>query len=48
MIFTMLINVKTISRINTIFESFKARNIFIFQHFSFHEQLQFHVKKVVL
>ena len=46
----MLINVKVpttvgiltfISMINTTFESLKARKIFIFQHFSFCEQLKF-------
>ena len=32
-----------ISMINTTSESLKARNVFIFQHFSFYEQLKFHV-----
>ena len=31
-----------ISMINTTFESLKARQAFIFQHFSFYEQLKFH------
>ena len=31
-----------ISRINTTSDSFKARNISIFQHFSFYEQWKFH------
>ena len=35
-----------ISRINTASESFKVRNIFIFQHFTFYEQLKFHAKWV--
>ena len=30
-----------ISMINTTFESLKARNLFIFQHLSFYEQLKF-------
>ena len=30
-----------ISRINKVSESSKARKIFIFQHFSFYEQLKF-------
>ena len=51
--FIMLINVKmptivdilTIMRmINTISESLKAKKIFIFQHFSFYEQLKFHAQ----
>ena len=51
--FILLINVKMptivgiltfISRINTASESFKARKIFIFQHFTFYEQLKFHVQ----
>ena len=29
------------SMINTIYESLKARHVFIFQHFSFYEQLKF-------
>ena len=51
--FIMLINVKMpiivgiltfISMINTTSESFKARTIFSFQHFSFYEQLKFHAQ----
>ena len=47
----MLINVKMprtvgiltfISMINTTPESLKARKVFIFQHFSFYEQLKIH------
>ena len=33
-----------ICRINTTYESLKARNDFIFQHFSFYEQLKFHAE----
>ena len=53
MIFTMLINVKMptivgiltfISMINTTLESLKARKVFIFQQFSFDEQLEFHAQ----
>ena len=33
-----------ISRINTASESFKARKILIFEHFSFYEQLKFHTQ----
>ena len=49
--FILLINVKMatsvgiltfISRINTISDSFKARNIVNSQHFSFYEQLKLH------
>ena len=49
--FIMLINVKMptivgiltfISMINTTSENLKARKVFIFQHFSFYEQLKFH------
>ena len=49
----MLINVKMptivgilsfISMINTPSESLKGRKVFIFQHFSFYEQLKFHAK----
>ena len=42
----LLINVKMptlISMINTTSERLKARNVFIFQHFSFHEWLKFHI-----
>ena len=42
-----VINVKMatfISMINTISESFKARKVFIFQHFSFYEQLKFYAQ----
>ena len=51
--FIQLINVKMpiivgiltfISMINTAPESFKARKIFIFQHFTFYEQLNFHAQ----
>ena len=51
--FIMFINVKMptfvgiltfISMINTTFESLKARKVFIFQHFSFYEQLKFHAQ----
>ena len=51
--FILLINVKMpaivgiltfISRINIASESFKARKIFNFQHFTFHKQLKFHAK----
>ena len=50
---TMLINVKmptivgiltSISRINTTSESFRAREILIFHHFRFYEQLKFHAQ----
>ena len=49
----MLINVKMpttvgiltfISMINKTFERFKARKVFIFEHFSFNEQLKFHAQ----
>ena len=49
----LLINVKmstnvgiltVISRINTASESFKARTIFIYHHFTFYEQLKFHAQ----
>ena len=49
--FIMLINIKMptivgiltfITMINTTFVSLKAINVFIFQHFSFYEQLKFH------
>ena len=49
----MLINVKMtaivgiltfISIINRTSESLKARKVFIFQHFSFYEQLKFHTQ----
>ena len=49
----MLINVKMptivgilsfISMINTPSESLKTRKVFIFQHFSFYEQLKFYVE----
>ena len=52
--FIMLINVKMpttvgiltfISMINTKSESLEARKVFIFQHFSFYEQLKFHAAK---
>ena len=33
-----------ISMINTTSESLKARKIFIFQHFSFYEELVFHAQ----
>ena len=33
-----------ISRINTSYESFKARNTYLFQHFSFYEQLKFYAQ----
>ena len=51
--FILLINVKMptivgiltfISRINAKFEGSKARKFFIFQHFSFYDQLKFYVK----
>ena len=51
----LLINVKMptivgiltfISRINTTSESFKTRNVFILQHFSFYEQLKFHAAEL--
>ena len=51
--FIMLINIKMptivgiltfISMINTTPESLKARKVFIFQYFSFHEQLKFHTQ----
>ena len=51
--FILLINVKMptivgiltfISRINTLSERLKARNIYIFQNFSFYEQLKFHAQ----
>ena len=53
MTFIILINVKMptivgiltfISMINTTFESLKASKVFIFQHLSFYEQLQFHAQ----
>ena len=51
--FILLINVKMptivgiltlISRLNTVSESFKAKQILIFPHFSFYEQLKFHAQ----
>ena len=51
--FIMLINVKMptilgiltfISMINKTSESLKARKVFIFQHFSLHELLEFHAQ----
>ena len=47
--FIMLINVTmptivVIRMINTTSESLKAWKFFIFQHFSFHDQLKFHVR----
>ena len=51
--FILLINVKMptivgiltfMSMINTTFNSLKARKVFICQHFSFYEQLQFHAQ----
>ena len=48
--FILLINVKIVgiltfsSRINTASENFNARNILIFQHFSFYKQLKFHAQ----
>ena len=51
--FILLINVKMpiivgiltfISIINTTSESLKARKVFIFQHFSFYDQLKFHAQ----
>ena len=51
--FILLINVKmptivgiltVISRINTTSESFKARKIIIFHHFTSYEQLKFHAQ----
>ena len=51
--FIVLINVKIktfvgiltfISMINTTSESLKASKIFIFQHFSFYEQIKFHAQ----
>ena len=50
-IFILLTNVKMptsiltfISRIHTLSESYKARKILFFQHYSFHEQLKFHAQ----
>ena len=46
----MLINVKMpafISMINKTSESLKARKVFIFQHFSFYEQLKFPGPEVI-
>ena len=49
----MFINVKMpttvgiltfINRIDTTSESFKVRNVFIFHHFTFYEQLKFHAQ----
>ena len=49
----MLINVKMptnvgiltfVSMINKTYEHLKARKVFIFQHFSFYEQLKFHAQ----
>ena len=48
----MLINVKILTIVgiltsismNTTSESFKARKVYIFQHFSYYEQLKFHVR----
>ena len=49
--FILLINIKMpatdgiltyISEINSASESLKVRNVFIFLHFSFYEQLKFH------
>ena len=51
--FILLINVKMptivgiltfMSRINSIFESLKARKISVFQHFSFYEQLKLYAQ----
>ena len=51
--FNMLINVKMptivgiltfINMMNTKFKRMKARNVFIFQHFSFHKELKFHAQ----
>ena len=33
-----------ISMKNTLIESFRARKVFIYQHFSFYEQLKFHAQ----
>ena len=53
--FIILINVKIptmvgivafISMMNTTSESLKARKIFIFQPFNFHEQLKFHAQLI--
>ena len=38
----IIIILSFISPINTTSESLKARTVFIFQHFSFYEQLKFH------
>ena len=38
----MLTFLTFISRINTTSDSLKGRKVFIFQHFSFNEQLKFH------
>ena len=46
-LFILLMNVDILTfknRINTTHESFKARKIFIFQHWSFNEQLKFHAQ----
>ena len=45
--FIMLINVKmpTTVMINTTSESLEERKVFIFQHFSFYEQLKFHAAR---
>ena len=51
--FILLINAKMptivgiltfISRINTSYESLKARNTYLYQYFSFYEQLKFHAQ----
>ena len=43
--FTILVGIKTfISMINTTSKSLKARNVLVFQHFSFFEQLKFHAQ----
>ena len=42
----MLANLKYISMINITSESLKARKVFIFQHFSFDEQLEFHAQLI--
>ena len=39
-----IIGILTFIRINTSSESFKARNIFVFQHFTFYQQLKFHAQ----
>ena len=39
--FSVELSIKFIMLINTTSENFKARSIFIFQYFSFNEQLKF-------